>query len=29
MKFKMKQARVFDEKRLKRKSLWGWKGEYQ
>ena len=28
-KFKMKQAIRFDEKRLKRKSMWGWIGTYK
>ena len=29
MKFKEKQAKVFDEKRLKRKSIWGWTNLYK
>ena len=28
-KFKMKQAIRFDEKRLKRKSMWGWISTYK
>lgn len=29
LKFKMKQAAKFDEKRQKRKSIWGWVGIYK
>lgn len=29
MKFKLKQAQIFDEKRLKRKSIWSWIGQYK
>ena len=28
-KFKTKQAKIFDEKRLKRKSLWAWISQYK
>ena len=28
-KFKEQQARIFDEKRLKRKSIWGWVNLYK
>lgn len=29
LKFKMREAVKFDERRLKRKSIWGWVGVYK